>query len=342
MQKTVHFFNPENDMALASGVATYTPAKGALLMRKAGALLPMWWAAPDDLILTPDGDFIDDAQLLKSRFSLNGTPGIKTTGSSTIDPWGWSRYTCDILARHGAAESAMPSERQIDTLRMLSHRRNGIKVCKLIGVPEHLIPTEAFTPDQAEKAISRFENAVIKLPWSSSGRGILYSGQIPHGTLMQYIKGMINRQGSITIEPQYEKSKDFATLYYAWNGEVEFKGLSAFRSDGRGFYNGNLVMGQHLLEAEIGIDLTDTIEKISRALAEVYATDYSGWIGVDMLSHISHGKICVAPCIEVNLRRTMGVAAMFMAEKLNGEQAFVRLTPDGLELKELKSGFSLI
>lgn len=342
MQKTVHFFNPENDMALASGAASYTPAKGALLMRKAGALLPMWWAAPDDFILTPDGDFSEEAQWLKSRFSLSGTPGIKITGCAPVDPWGWSRYTCGVLARHGAAESAMPTERKIDTLRMLSHRRNGIKICKIIGVPAHLIPFEAFTSEQAKEAISRFDNAVIKLPWSSSGRGILYSSQIPHDTLMEYIKGMIHRQGSITIEPHYEKLKDFATLYYARNGEVEFRGFSAFRSDGRGFYNGNLIMEQHLLEAEIGIDLTDAIEKLSRALAEVYCSDYSGWIGVDMLSHISHGKICVAPCIEVNLRRTMGVAAMFMAEKLNGEQAAVRLTPDGLELKELKSGFPLI
>ena len=50
-----YLFNPENDLALAAGTANYTPPKNALLLSNCGRLLPIWYAAPESVVLAKPG-----------------------------------------------------------------------------------------------------------------------------------------------------------------------------------------------------------------------------------------------------------------------------------------------
>lgn len=294
----VHWFNPENDLALAADLSNYTPPRPAAALRRAGAWLPSLWAAPDDMVLVTDSDMPIPA------------------GDYTPAPWGWSQYTRTVFLHQGANPGLMPSEEQISRIRQLSHRRSAAKVLRLCGTPERFIPIEATDTDSAIKAIRDMDgDAIVKLPWSCSGRGIMATRAMPHRRLRDTVEGMIRRQGSVMIEPRYERLKDFATLYYLSDGKAEYRGLSVFATDRSGNYTGNIIAPQSELWSLPGIDLTPYIESLTPALTEVFGHDYTGWAGVDMLSYrTERGAIAVAPCIEVNLRMTMGIAAL-LAEK---------------------------
>ena len=47
----IHLFNPENDLALASGMPFYTARPNARALHDAGAALPFWWAEDGDMVI---------------------------------------------------------------------------------------------------------------------------------------------------------------------------------------------------------------------------------------------------------------------------------------------------
>lgn len=311
-------FNPQNDAALACDRPGFTPGRGAMELSRAGALLPMWWAEPGDEVLVDDPALIPISEEMAARYGLHGKAATAPSSSCLPMPWGWSRYTKRLFLRAGVHTDSLPSDEAIDCWRQLSHRRTAIAINRLIGTPAELIPIEAFSLSRAIEAVNHFGRAVAKLPWSSSGRGILFCHDIPRPTLENYLSGIIHRQGSVIIEPYFERVQDFATLFYCDGTRVEFKGLSAFSTNSRGSYISNIVMNQSALLQYIGLDIDPYKERLAYAIQQiVIPSHYRGYIGIDMLSYIDNGgSIRIAPCIEMNLRNTMGVLSLHLAQKL--------------------------
>ena len=54
MPRYIHYFNPENDLALASGDAHYTPPASARQMARDLQSLPCLWAKAGDWVLLED------------------------------------------------------------------------------------------------------------------------------------------------------------------------------------------------------------------------------------------------------------------------------------------------
>lgn len=294
----LYWFCPENDLALAAGLSRYTPPRVALEMRRAGALLPTLWASESDRVLVMErGDRVDSAEDL------------------AVEPWGWSPYVRTALLKAGVNESLLPSDRRVERIRQLSHRRSASRVLELCGYPTDLIPVEAADIDSAMAEIARRGgDAVVKLPWSCSGRGVVETRSMSPEALRKMLAGMIGRQGSVMIEPRYERTADFAALFRIDNGTVSHEGYSSFTTDAGGHYRGNLIAPQSQIRASLPRAVDEWIELLIPALAEVYGTDYEGWLGVDMLSYRdAAGEEKVMPCVEVNLRMTMGVAALLVA-----------------------------
>ncbi len=318
---SLHLFNPENDFALALGRRSFTPDKGALAIRRDGRLLPLWWAEDGDAILVDSADAEAEAISLKEKFGLKGDVVTSAPDGYLPEPWGWSHYTRRLFHAAGVDDALLPEEDYLDSLRELSHRRTAITVNRLLSTPGHLMPHEARTPHDAFQIIDGMHggNAVVKLPWSSSGRGVLYAADIPRTTLETYITGMIRRQGSVTVEPRYSRLRDFAMLFYCDGASVSYRGLSTFATDNHGFYAGNIVAPQSEIAAIIGLDTAPLITPLCRALSRVaLRAGYRGWIGVDML--VYRAADCseqIAPCIEINFRRTMGVAALYAATRIS-------------------------
>lgn len=302
----VHIYNPSHDEALAINKAQYCPSSAA---RRTGARfwdVAKWWMAPDDVILR-----------LPDDGSLRGVEVPDWTEVERVEPWGWDRHIVGVLRKLGAPERLLPTEEQLDRIRLLSSRHTAVRVLELLAQPAF---TSRWCEDEAA-AMAAIEElggrAVLKLPWSCSGRGV-WTTDSP--SFVQRIKKSLRDQGAVEVEPWYENVADFAMEFEAdAQGRVSYVGLSVFATHDGGGYAGNVVAPQEelrrTLEARGGraLRLEALADSLCTALAEVLAGDYAGPLGVDMML-TPEG---IHPCIEVNLRNTMGRVAIFQAKSQN-------------------------
>lgn len=319
----VHLFNPENDLALGIDCLNYTPSPHAKALHDAGELFPSWWAAEEDFVVAPTAGEAD-------RRWLRETFGIVTADSFTADscvpqPWGWSRNACRQFHIAGVGDKCLPDDDTLSLYRHMSHRRTSVQLLAEIGY-EGEMPEVAFDADVAMAAIARHGNGFVKSPWSGSGRGVFNSSGLAASPLRRRIEGIIHRQGSVTVEKPLDKVMDLAALFYAESAGVRFHGLSLFEAEARGMYAGNLVASQeHILDRICSLVpeyvLTATIGRISAGLDKILDRSYTGPLGVDMMIHRDiDGALLLMPCIEINLRRTMGFVAMDIAARLDIKQ----------------------
>lgn len=326
LHMAIYYFNPHNDLALAAGNAHFTPPASALEIERSGAALPLWWATDADRVLVTHPAALTMAHEIAAR---HGLPDVATLDLSRewseAIPWGWSFHTADVLRRHGLDKSLSPTSEMLENIRRLSHRRTAIDVLQRLGWEESLMPVEAFDTDEAMAAFRRMGRAVMKLPWSGSGRGIMIAHEIPQGTLRGYVEGVIRRQGSIIVEPYYNKHRDLAMLFEIGD-EVRYLGVSVFAADTRGRYTGNIVASQTELHTMCECDINSLRNKLTGALGFLCRRGYRGPAGVDMMICGREGWSDkeVMPCVEVNLRHTMGMVALKLAER--GQRGLLRYT----------------
>jgi len=116
-------------------------------------------------------------------------------------------------------------------------------------------------------------------------------------------------------EPFYDKVKDFGMEFKCSSeGKVNYLGLSLFHT-ANGAYTGNLLatekVKQDILSHYISIDLLHSvIEKICQLSAVIFKGRYVGPFGVDMMVVRGTDGCLLHPCVEINLRRTMGHVAL--------------------------------
>lgn len=318
--KTALLFNPENDLALALGCRHYTPPPHAAAIHRAGALLPLWWAGEDDTVIA-DGDLCEEASRLCGRFGLRGRVDTGAGDADRAEPWGWSLDARRQFVRAGVREEALPDEAAVGRMRELSHRRMSVEILRRLDGDYHL-PLETTDPRLVVEAEHRSPGCYVKSPWSGSGRGVFCARSLTDEALLRRAEGIIHRQGSVMVERGLDKVLDFAALFHSDGRRVEFRGLSVFATEARGMYSGNIVAPQEFLREKIA-SLTDfdslmlTIRAEESILSDLVAPDYSGWLGVDMMIHREGGENRVMPCVELNLRRTMGVVALDIASRLD-------------------------
>lgn len=348
--RRLHLYNPENDLALALGCRNYTPPPNADALRRAGALLPMWWAIEGDEIIAPS-DYQGDADWLRRHFGLCGE--IFSGGNSRLvpSPWGWSADACRRFESAGVPATLLPGRDAVERMRALSHRRSSISLLSEMNRSD-LLPVETTDPDVVVEMERNYPGTFVKSPWSCSGRGVFCASGIDAATLRAKASGIIHRQGSVMVERGVKgKVADCASLFYIAGGEVEFRGYSLFHAEDRGVYAGNIVASQQWLKGALTKyiptqELENTVEEQRRALQRLIRDAYTGWVGIDMMVSRSEADgFALHPCIELNLRMTMGVVAMKVAERLAPATPHIiswrRGAPQGLSLLPPRHGFAL-
>ncbi len=316
----VHLFNPENDLALAHGKRCYTAPLNAMALHRAGALLPVWYAVNGDYVIAHDED-LAWLETIKRQFGID----VAVYDSAIADfvtcaiPWGWSLDAVRQMINAGVPESVIPDCNSIAYLRQLSHRRISIDVmqklreCLSCELPP--LPFEAVESSQVLEYRRKNGGCYVKSPWSSSGRGVFDATLMDEDELTRRCDGIIRRQGSVMCESRLDKVEDFATLFYSDGAKVRHVGYSAFFNEHGTSYGGNIVLPddeiRRHIESLVGIGI---LERLSVVLQNIF-TDiippyYQGYFGVDMMVYKNDWfKMQVAPCVEVNLRMTMGVVA---------------------------------
>lgn len=109
---TLHIFNPEHDLVLASAAGSFTPPKAVRALQADLGFLPALWAEEGDWVLVADVEaarqrlrhfkrpcktvhLVDEEQLARLLRSSAATSDLR------IEPWGWARHPLHRrLSRH--------------------------------------------------------------------------------------------------------------------------------------------------------------------------------------------------------------------------------------------------
>lgn len=342
----LHIFNPEHDIALAANLSNFTAPHAGRALRADLGFLPAIWAEEGDAVLVDD---IDDT---KRRWAdcliRNGLHFPEPTWVTLrdlhvlhpeqVDPWGWDLALRAQLLRNGIMEDLLPTIDEIEEIRHLSHRQ------KAAGILQELqkiqgTTGEAFcclSVDEIEEKWNRYHRIVLKAPWSSSGRGVRFMEDTWNMPLQRWAEHVIQTQGSIMVEPYYDKVEDFAMEFFSDGlGQVNYQGLSVFRTT-HGAYTGNVLateadkqqMMSRYIPVSVLLEVQDCLCKLT---ASLFQHQYAGPFGIDMMvvRDSVNGGYLLHPCVEINVRRTMGHVALALAKRETGPQRLMRVALSG-------------
>lgn len=315
----LHIFNPENDLALADGGANYCPPPAAAQIASDLATLPLWFADEGDSVLLPDTAHFAFCTSLSESFNLALPYNHFLKESITaIRPWGWSPQIKRRLKASGFDDALLPSDEEIAKLCELSNRRTAISVLaalKQCGIDTPDIPLYLTSPDDVAAYVVSMPRSVIKAPWSGSGKGIMWGLGRVEVPLENFYKGIIRRQGGVVCERFLDSVQEFALEFLATDDGVSFAGYSLFVSE-KGGYSGNMMASDVELEKILLLHIPlEVIENVRDNLCDILSSllsgsGYNGYLGVDMMIYRdADGNTRLNPCMEINMRMNMGVAA---------------------------------
>lgn len=323
---TLHIFNPEHDIALASNLTNFTAPHAGRQLRADLCFLPALWAAEGDVVLVEDVDYAARAfrratRGRKCQVDYVTKHQLANLPMDAVEPWGWDAALRHQLLRAEVDETLLPTETAVAEIRQLSHRQtSAVLLRQLQG--EGLIGESLLceSEETVMHQLSLHPRLVLKAPWSSSGRGIRFI----NGELNDYHRGwlrnLLKSQGGVMAEPYYQKVKDFGMEFESTDNGIRYLGLSLFHTI-NGAYTGNILATEHvkreMMSRYVSLDLLDAVQqKICHTLS---LGNYRGPFGIDMMvvrnekcgmRNVKCDGCLLHPCVELNLRRTMGHVAL--------------------------------
>ena len=319
-QRSLHYFNPANDLALALDLQNYTPPPAAVELAKAGGCLPLWYGKSGDSFIT-DGLNREWYERIVSQFDIDVSPWNHSIDNWQPTPWGWSKVAKTFFKKQGFHDEDLPSDQELSEIRALSGRKSSVFLAEDLHkeglCPEEFVGRVINDKNDAVDFVKKYGDVIFKLPWSSSGRGQIRVGRsdefFKHS---QAVLGAIKRYGYVTAEKFHrDKVADFALLFEI-KDTVEFRGLSFFETEANGDYSCNfLESNEMILErlVNLGVKGIDNLVKgLFSSLEKLLYKKYQGPLGIDMMV-LEGGR--VVPCVEINLRMTMGFVARYLYDK---------------------------
>lgn len=327
-------FNPEHDLVLANGDRHFVPPESSL---KFGA---------------------DCAAVMSILYPDAYEDGVYV--------WGWDINVRQKALRCGAHADVLPSLEYIESVRNFSHRKYSLLAYNYIlerlespffpfVVTEQ--PALLYSQKQILEYCSLYEHCVLKAPWSGSGKGLRWiSNSHFSQSDIGWCRNTLGRQGSVVGQKREKVVQDFAMLFTMKDGRASFEGYSLFDCS-NGMYKSNLLAGndyiENLLCTYIPKELIDSVRGyLICFFNDTFGRDYEGALGVDMLIALSEGTKGgwkLMPCVEINVRNTMGLVARRYFDSRRGDlnDGVSRLemiySPDNAGLREkIKGGQMLL
>ncbi|WP_279181659.1 hypothetical protein [Bacteroides acidifaciens] len=330
-KKALYLFNPEHDLALASGEANYMAPASARRMASELALLPMWYAEEGSAVLAPSAynlDYVKKIQeLLGLSVDLITEPELAIEPDLDIRPWGWDVALRKRLSVLGVDEVLLPSMGQLNDLREYSHRSKAVALLPELQLNEYFCGESYYlkTPEEWKRFVEGRKECLLKAPLSGSGKGLNWC----KGIFTPFISGWCTRvaasQGGVIAEPIYNKVEDFAMEFYSDGaGELTFVGYSLFHTGKSGMYEGNRLLSNGAIRKQLAQyvpleALMDLENCLKYRLSALVGTVYKGYLGVDMMicrfPENEKPVFRIHPCVEINLRMNMGVIARFLHDR---------------------------
>ncbi|MBM6992583.1 MAG: hypothetical protein I3J02_04880 [Prevotella sp.] len=332
----LHIFNPEHDIALAAHQDCFTAPFAGRQLRHDLGFLPALWADEGDFVLVDDLEVAQQglaSWAIKTPARLVDPPtltsAMRNHPTMEICPWGWDRTLRHQLLGCGISAGILPSDDTLERIRTISHR--GWAARRLLPVLTSCTDTigeawAATSVDEVAQSLSDRGPLVVKAPWSSSGRGVRFLIDRQNGkqpvldfSTANWMKGVIRRQGCVMVEPYYNKEMDFGLEFMSdGQGQVTYLGLSLFHT-ANSAYTGNLLDTEpHKLDrlsAHVSPNLIEQVKELTvKTLSSSFKGVYTGPFGLDMMVVRKEGSALLHPCVELNLRRTMGHVALSLSD----------------------------
>ena len=324
----MYIFNPENDLALANFSPHFTAPASALKMRRDLAMLPLWYALHEVLIIA-EGDLNSKLlselkEVLPINSSLISYAQIGDYPHCKVKPWGWNPSIRKELIQLGINEQLLPSLKDIELLRNYSSRQNAVKLLEELKLFNSKFCGESFCYTDINQLLSYLSRTkgdqVLKMPYSGSGKGIVWLKGAITDKQTDWCRRVIKMQGGVVVEPALNKVQDFAMEFEMTNSDIQFLGYSLFRSAPSGAYLGNVLLSDEEIENKLStyIERSQLLElkDILKAKLSNCFPSYRGYFGVDMMvCKTDEAFYQIQPCVEVNMRMNMGIVAHRINER---------------------------
>lgn len=340
-KRILYIFNPEHDLAMASGETNYMAPASARRMAAELAMLPVWYAEEGSAVLAASAYNLDYLRKMQEMFSLPVAlltePEIAEETQSdvapehageplwNIHPWGWDIAVRQRLKVLGVSESNLPDKAQLQALRSASHRLSAVELLPRLQLGSHFCGESFYLtfPEDWQQFVESHAVCLLKAPLSGSGKGLNWCKGVYTPSISGWCARIGSQQGGVVGEPIYNKVEDFAMEFLSsGDGRVVFAGYSQFRTGGSGAYEGNLLASDAAIEQNLSAyvplkglhRLRSTLE---RELSLRFGNIYTGYLGVDMMiCHFPEAPVYrIHPCVEINLRMNMGVVARLFHDR---------------------------
>lgn len=319
----LHIFNPENDLALADGGANYCPPPAAAQIAYDLASLPLWYADACDTVVLPGMVHNEYHERISQLFSV-ALPYDSCMQNNIISciPWGWSPQIKRRLNVMGFGD-ILPSDDCIAKIRGISNRKSSITILKALqdaGFDTPPLPLYYTNPDDVAEFVNNRSRCVVKAPWSGSGKGIAWGIGRVETPMEHFYKGVIKRQGGVVCEEFLDGRVEFAMEFFTDGNSIVFAGYSLFSSF-KGSYSGNVLASNREIENFLSRFVpSGELARIKDALPAIMcrllqSNGYKGYFGIDMMIYEKDGNLRFAPCMELNLRMNMGMAARIFFDR---------------------------
>ena len=313
------------------------------------ALLPIYLAESSDYLLIneePSSKFHNYLNRLEINVpNIISKQSLVHFSKSPFDiekllPWGWSPAEHTILKplKKYCSDSFKhsPIFNWKDEYRHLYSKKFALQILQQLIVENDftdVIKTEmigrvCFSKSEIEALLRKWNNLMIKAPWSSSGRGLQPVTKVPvHDKVWEKILGIINDQGCVLVEPLLNKTFDLAFQFKLEKEKISYLGISHFTTDKKGQYQGNYLNG---LPDELSYELKDFLSRIPDLILpslikileqSELAKKYEGNFGVDTLIFWDNDfKLRINPCLEINVRQNMGLLSLQIEKLISPEE----------------------
>ncbi len=338
----IFLFNPTGEMAIANGTNSYTPPKRLQIFEDNLATITSFFAEENDYIITKD---FEDRKYLNNWHEL-GLPNLnyitlsETTNLKNIHslrPWSWNQvsHTKFKNIKNNCSEQFKnsPNFNWTPDYKMFFSRQTTNNIQNIISNSDH--SSSIISIQQPAICISNYDDfcvwleknpkAILKMPWSSSGRGIQMIDMLPNKPCNKdWVKGAIRQQGFITAEPLLDRQQDFSFQFQIKaNGQILFKGISYSINDTKAHFIGgniNQTPERQTINSFLTQNVIDqTVDILTTALQSINAHHfYEGPFGIDAISYKNKdGDIKIHPCVDINWRYNMGIINVMLPKFVN-------------------------
>lgn len=328
-------------MAVANNTGAFEPNKRIKLFEESLESIMHVFTGKGDLLLMrhlPDKAFLSFYQqnnLLLPDFQLITDKTMPKPDCGNLLPWGWSPVVHRLLKpyKKGALNGEQPFVKEWKTeYRDWYSREFALKILsnilmqnsELPLVPATTIPVKCATVEEVALLLTRYGKGVVKAPWSSSGRGVqmLRRSEVTPN-FREWLTGVLQQQGFVMFEQMLDVEQNVGLQFYIADGEVYFLGYSFFYVSKNGQYKGNYINQNvnQLPQTASQIFKEGIYDKLVELVKSVLqksdlAKTYEGVLGVDTLLINHNDELLIQPCLEINLRHTMGHVALALEHKV--------------------------